>query len=406
MRNAALRLKARLAHASARAGEAPIAWTLRQIATKLASFAAWLLLLPLGLVLHLAGARRLPVITQRIGHFATEVDCFLKERALGYLPARRWFIAAPPDQICNAHLLRYWKAHIRVIEQPWRTRLLQLACRPPLAAHDIADYALTQHGAARYGAINAEWGARGPLLALSDEDREWGASMLAQLGVPPGAWFVCLHPRTPGFAAHDDSVHSYRNSDPARLVAAIATIARRGGWCVLMGDASSPRLPPAPNLVDYAHHPLRSERLDIVLCASCRFFLGSSSGLFVVSTVFGVPVALANMAPLSALPYAPGDLFIPKLYRARDGRLLTFAEILAAPLGGLRHSRRFEQAGVELIENSAEELVDLVEDMLGGVEAQPDPFRALLQPHHYGYASAARLSPRFVARHRSLLPQL
>ena len=409
MLTAASRLRTRLAHALARTSDEPFGWTAAQLLRGLRNLLLWFLLLPLALALHLAGMRRLPVITQRIGHLAAEVDCFLKERALGQLPRRAWFIAARPRHIANRHLLNYWKNEVKVVDRPILAQLLQVACRPPIAAHDIVDYVLTQHGAAHYGAINAQWGTRRALLALTDEDREWGAAMLAELGLPRGAWFVCIHPRTPGFASHDDKVHAYRNSTPALLLPAVGSIAERGGWSVLMGDASSPPLANHPRLIDYAHHRLRSERLDVVLCALCRFFLGSSSGLFAVSTVFGVRSALTNQVPMAVRPYAPGDLYIPKLYRATaDSRVLSFAEALSSPIGGLRHSRQFRDAGIELVENTAEEILDLAEEMLESLAAPAgargdDGFNRLLEGHHYGFGSKARISARFLARHRHLL---
>jgi putative glycosyltransferase (TIGR04372 family) len=215
-----------------------------------------------------------------------------------------------------------------------------------------------------------------------------------------------VHSRAAGFSPQDDKVHAYRNATLSHLIPALSAVVQRGGWCVLMGHPSSPSLPARSGVVDYAHHRLRSARLDVVLCAMCRFFLGSSSGLFGVSTAFGVPCGLANVVPLTALPYAPHDLFVPKLYRsARDGRILRFDEILASPSADFRHSRMYADAGLELLESSPQDIVDLVQDLLDA-PAQPavDPFHALLRPHHYGYASRARLSPRFLARHRSLMP--
>ncbi len=415
MRTAARRLITRFRLIAVRARDEGFAWTASQSARRLFRLGLWAALLPLSALLHAAGWRRLPVLTSRIGHLASETDCFLKLRALGRLPHRQWFLAAAPQEIANAHLLGYWRAHLRIINQPLLASVLHLACRPPLAAQDIADYILTHHGPALYGAVNADWEARPPVLSLTEEDREWGRAMLAELGIPAGAWFVCVHSRAAGFSPQDDKVHAYRNATLSNLIAALSRIAERGGWSVMMGHPGTPSLPPLPGVVDYAHHHLRSARLDVVLCAMCRFFLGSSSGLFGVSTAFGVPCGLANVVPLAGLPYAPHDLFVPKLYRsARDGRMLRFDEILASPSADYRHSRMYADAGLELVESSPEDIVDLVEDLLERIEApsppaaaaSPDDFSALLRPHHYGYRSAARISPRFLSRHRSLLPQL
>src|SRR5262245_55149119 len=71
-----------------RARREGLAATLRQLLAAAGGALAWVALLPLTLLLHLAGYRRLDVIAERIGHLAAEVDCFLKARALGELPER------------------------------------------------------------------------------------------------------------------------------------------------------------------------------------------------------------------------------------------------------------------------------------------------------------------------------
>jgi len=35
-------------------------------------------------------------------------------QALGELPARRWFLLAPPGQVANAHLMTYWRQRLPV----------------------------------------------------------------------------------------------------------------------------------------------------------------------------------------------------------------------------------------------------------------------------------------------------
>jgi putative glycosyltransferase (TIGR04372 family) len=405
MRAAIRRLHIRARLIAVRARDEGVAWTTAQAFLRLARLLAWLALLPVALLLHLAGWRRLPVLTGRIGHLASEPDCFLKLAALGRVRRRRWFIAAPPGEVANPHMLAYWRPHLRVIDQPLLAVLIRTACRPPLATLDIAEYILTHHGPNQYSAVCTEWEPRAPLLSLSDEDRKWGRSMLAELGVPREAWFVCVHSRAAGFSPQDDKVHAHRNATLSHLIPALSTVVERGGWCVLMGHPSAPTLPPQAGVVDYAHHPLRSPRADVVLSAMCRFFLGSSSGLFSISTAFGIPVGLANVVPLTALPYAPNDFFVPKLYRsARDGRILRFDEILSSLSADYRHRRMYADAGLELIESSPEDIADLVEDLIDPPARQsPDPFHSLLRPHHYGYASRARLSPRFLARHAHLI---
>jgi putative glycosyltransferase (TIGR04372 family) len=93
-------------------------------------------------------------------------------------------------------------------------------------------------------------------------------------------------------------------------------------------------------------------------------------------------------------------------------RLLSFAEILSAPLANYRMGRMFAEAGVSLVENTPDEIRELALEMLdrieGGVRAPgPDPlqaaFEGMLQPWHYAYGTSAHVAASFLRRHRDLM---
>jgi putative glycosyltransferase (TIGR04372 family) len=263
--------------------------------------------------------------------------------------------------------------------------------------------------------LNAQWAGRPPLLALTPEDVTWGREMLSSLGLPPDAWFVCVHARESGFSPHDEVMHRYRNADPEALIPAMREIVTRGGWCLRMGDPTTRPLPPIPGVVDYAHHPMRSARLDVVLCAKARFFIGNSSGLALVSSVFGRPSLLVNAVPMSGLGVLASDLTVPKLYwDSRKRRLLRFDEILGTPAGSYRFATQYQRAGIEVRDNSPDEILDATSEMLDKVEGCHLPFpedeqlqqsfMLLLRPNDYAYGAASRISAAFLRKYRHLLP--
>lgn len=389
--------------------------TTLQCAEFVAVTLCWFLLLPLTLVLHLAGFRRLTVLVGRIGHLAAEPDSFLKARALGMVAPGRYFMLAPRHAVANTTMLDCWRTRIAVVGQPLACWVLGAMSRWLLMKHDMSRYVLKLDASQDIYRINADWAGRPPLLAVSAADRTWSDGQFAGLGLPHGAWFVCVHVREPGFSPADEAAHSYRNSDPRALRAAMAEIVRRGGWCVRMGDPTMTVLEPMPGVIDYAHHRLRCGRLDVLLCARARFFLGNTSGLTLVSSVFGVPSALANLVPLSVQAFLPSDLGIPKLVRdVRTGHVLPFAELLGSAMGDFRYTRLYLDAGIEAVENTPEEILELTVEMLertaGTYAAMPEDealqrrFMALLRPGHYAYGTAARVGAAFLRRHAHLLP--
>lgn len=404
----------RLRYAWLRVREEGALWTLKELARRGLYAPIWLLLLPATLVLHFAGLRRLTIITGRVGHFAAEIDCFLKLRHLGKLASRRYFVLAPPARVANTCLADYWQRHVTFVRDARLSAVLEAMSRFGLMRHDVSDYILTLAGPATYYRVNAEWAERPPLLMLAPEHAAEGRRALERLGVPRDAWFVGVHVREGGYSRGDDKVHAFRNADVEAVVPAMRAIVEHGGWCLRMGDPSMPPLPPLTGVVDYAHSPLRSPEMDVFLCASSRCFLGNTSGLFILSSIFGVPCALANMVPFATMPYAARDLCIPKLLRLeKGGAYLSFPEILASPLANYRMGRMLFGAGVRVVDNSAEEIVELAVEMLDRLDGQHDRyaageplqarFRQLLTPAHYCYGSASRIGTRFLERHRGLL---
>jgi putative glycosyltransferase (TIGR04372 family) len=391
------------------------------LATKLLQQATqsilWLALLPLTVALHLAGFRRLTVLTPRIGHLAIEVDTFLKRRALGEIPSRRYFITSPKATTSNAWLLRYWSAYLPIVTHPSLCFVLEALSRWKLLRYDLSDYVLRLNKTALAYSVATAWSNRPPLLALTDDDERWGQAQLTQLGVPDGAWFVAFHVREGGFSPADESVHRHRNTSVENMLPAVRIIVALGGYCIRMGDPTMTPLLREKGIVDYAHHPSRSSRLDVYLCAKTRFFLGNSSGLAFVASAFGVPSALANMTPFSNLGLLPCDLSIPKLLWSEElGRFLRFDEALSSEVSNYRYAALFDQAGISPVENSAEDIADLVLDMLRLLDRQEiciledqlqqKVFAQLLKPGHYSHGTSAKIGASFLRNHTNLLSPL
>jgi putative glycosyltransferase (TIGR04372 family) len=376
----------------------------------------WVVFLPITIIAHLAGYRRVPIYVERIGHLASEFDCFLKEHALGRLPERRWFVVAPRRKVANPCLLDYWKRHVSVIQSPWICAVLSAMGRHGLMELDISHYIPISglRGAATYYSVLAAWGDRPPLLALDEDHRRKGRELLRQMGIPLEAWFVAVHAREPGFSVQDERAHAHRNSDILKLVPAIREIRRRGGWVVRMGDSTMRPFPLMDGVVDYAAHPSRCDWMDVFLCAEARFFVGSTSGLFFVATAFGKPCVLANMIPSSTLAFAPADLCILKLiWSDRLSRYLTFPEIFSQPVANYRFADLFTKDGLRVDENTEEELCELVIEMFERLDeahvetnydqARQQKFFTLIRQEHFCYRAASRVCSRFLVRHQDLL---
>jgi putative glycosyltransferase (TIGR04372 family) len=180
-----------------------------------------------------------------------------------------------------------------------------------------------------------------------------------------------------------------------------------------MGHPQMKPLPRMRHVVDYVHTPLRSDWMDVFCLASCRFFLGDTSGPFNASFVFGVPCALANFIAIGHGPYSARDVWIPKRYRSvREDRDLTFPEMFRRPLRSFARTEEYEAAGIAWVNNTPEEIRELTVEMLDRLEGRlsysPDDerlqqqFQSLvaLEPL---YRTTARVGRDFLQRYAALL---
>jgi putative glycosyltransferase (TIGR04372 family) len=356
---------------------------------------------------------------RNIGHMAL-LDFWVKMRDLGWRPWQNLVLLAPPNATANRSYLDYWKRYYTVVTDPYLIRALL-----PFASalgNRVASVLRLPDGQEKYfcegmGVIQEQWEAQGnkSLLELTEADRERGRQGLARLGVPEGAWYVCLHVRAPGFHKEGEGLHqSHRNANIHSYLPAIRSIIARGGFVIRLGDASMEPLPPLPGLIDYAHSSHKSPALDVFLCASCQFFIGVASGLSHVPTTFGVPCVLTNWVSNAFPVYSGRDLFIPKLtWTDAEDRLLSFTEALEPGIRKLSYcGLKLLERDLRAVDNTPEEIQELVEEMfevLEGHAAYTDADEHMQRVFRhvalgYGLVGFSRLGRAFLRKYAHLLP--
>jgi putative glycosyltransferase (TIGR04372 family) len=276
---------------------------------------------------------------------------------------------------------------------------------------DVSRYVSTFFDAQDVYAVNTAWGERPPVLSLMEEDIDWGYKKMLDLGVPMGTWFVAVHVREGGFLPHNELIQSHRNASVTNTFLAMQEIVRRGGICVRMGDPSMTPLPKMPGVIDYALHPLKSARMDVFLCAKASFFLGSTSGLAFLASIFGVPIAHANMIPVETLGIRHCDLSIPKkLWSTRLKRYMFFKEIFEEGHSGYFFSHQYVDAGIRVDENDEYDILDLAMEMLDRLngqytEAEEDralqnAYMGIFRSEHYSSGTTSRICSAYLRRNR------
>ncbi|VTR93882.1 RND multidrug efflux transporter Acriflavin resistance protein OS=Crocosphaera watsonii WH 0401 GN=CWATWH0401_2611 PE=4 SV=1 [Gemmata massiliana] len=255
---------------------------------------------------------------------------------------------------------------------------------------------------------------RAPLLKLTEADAARGRDRLREMGLPDGAWYVCVQARTPGYHEAGAYHQSHRDADIDSYWGAIEEITDRGGWVIRVGDASMEPISPRPQVIDYAVGPHKSDWMDVFLLGSCRFYLGGTSGLSHVPPTFGVPVALVNWISFVLPFYSARDRFIPKLiWSERENRLLTFPEQCGSAVRTASYARPYlDQLGLRVVANTPDEIQDLVGEMFdvlegrGGHSTEDEHLQSAFDAvaAAEGFGRTMQIGGAFLRTHQALLP--
>jgi len=303
-----------------------------------------------------------------IGHFAANTELYLCEQAAGInKPKRRhvdlFYLEKP---ICNQQLVNMW---MRVIQiwPAWLLEPIHKANRliPWGSVHEIGTN--TQHDRDVHNLLD-----RFPShLQFTDEEEARGKAGLNEMGLSLDIPFVCLTVRDSAYlAAHrkgmDFGYHNYRDSDVQNYVLAAKELADRGYYVIRMGVKVREAMKTKHHrVIDYATNGMRSDFMDIYLGSKCCFCISVGTGFDAVPLIFRRPIVYVNMVPFGYLfTFVQHFLGITKHhFSVKLNRELTLSEIFTYDVGFSLLTSDYESKGVELIENTPEEIRDVVIEM-------------------------------------------
>lgn len=358
----------------------------------------------------------------------SDLDIYLRMREKGALHTNTTLIVVPVERVINHTLLSLWDQHGVLISGPgFLVRLLNIL-RPAMERLGVVDEIPRDADSTYfYGEVPSR-------VTLTADHHNKGQAALEKMGIGKDDWYVCFHSRDAAFRnamrpVEDKSVggSACRDSHVENYLPSAEEITRRGGYALRMNAWSdAPLQTENPKIIDYATH-YRTDFMDIFLGAKNRFFLGNSSGLFLIPLMFNKPVGSANWIPPGDPSFCKHHITIPKLYRWKgESRILSFPELYSLKLF---HSTAtfsseytylacdvgFDQLNLEPIENTADEILDLTLDLFDMVEGhEPSPEFKEIQmeyarrfwAHFDCYPILARnkgfVSSRFLMRHKHL----
>jgi putative glycosyltransferase (TIGR04372 family) len=307
------------------------------------------------------------LISSRIGHFAGNTELYLCERDAGINVPRQlhldlWFMQHP---ICNQQLAKMWKPVLNI----WPEWILY-----PISKVNQLIPGGIMH---QVGSTNSDRDVHNlldrfpPHLKFTAEEEVFGKTKLQAMGIPTSAPFVCLNVRDSAYLnAHMPSgawdYHNYRDCSIQRFELAAIELADRGYFVIRMGAKVREALVVNhPRIIDYATNGMRSDFMDIYIGAKCSFCVTTHTGFDGIPLIFRRPIVFSNAVPLGYLPTFREQFIVITRHHfsTQMNRELTLQEIFDQGVGYSSHASDYESRGIQLIENSSEEIRDAVLEM-------------------------------------------
>ena len=301
----------------------------------------------------------------RIGHLAANTELYLCQRDADTSGKRTLDLFAHIFPVCNQQLKKMWGRKLRIT--PLARPLYTANCHLPGGRRHLITMPSSM------GDTDGLLPRTDMHISFTPEEELWGQRALLEMGIPEGSPFICFYSRD---IVYLDSIspnqprrdQDYRNASINNCVPMAEEMARRGYYVLRMGAAVEECLPSIhPMVIDYATQ-FRSDFMDIFLSAKCHFFLGSTGGINGVARIFRRPVVYVNFVPLGhdhlRLASAAASLVVPKkLWLRQEGKFMTFSEIVESGAGDYFHGEPYESLGIEIIENTAEEIHSVAVEM-------------------------------------------
>lgn len=208
---------------------------------------------------------------------------------------------------------------------------------------------------------------RTTLRPRSDELAE---RRMRELGLDPTRPFVTFHTRA--YPPVDAGARYFlRGTRPATYADSVVRLAELGYQTIHVGREVESRA--LPVTVAVSPHDPQALRLQLWSIAHSRFFVASDSGPYQLSWLLGTPCLQTNLLNLLGLyPLRMADRCLPKLLVDRStGERLGLDRLMTDEFWVLG-SRKARLEQYDYVDNTAEEIVEAVEDMVADL-ADPRP---------------------------------
>lgn len=165
----------------------------------------------------------------------------------------------------------------------------------------------------------------------------------------------------------DLSYHSYRYCSIQDFLPMGNMLTKKDYFVIRMGQKVDDLMKTNNSkIIEYDEKGYRSDLLDIFLSANCKFIVGVDTGFYCVAGWnFRKPVVAVNFSQMEYIePWLSNWLFIFRKYWSKsEKRFLKIHEIIKSGVGRLHRTEEILSRGIELVDNTPEEIKEVVEEM-------------------------------------------
>jgi putative glycosyltransferase (TIGR04372 family) len=214
------------------------------------------------------------------------------------------------------------------------------------------------------------WHHSDPVVALTAEEISRGEILLREAGFDLNQEFVCYATRTDSYYQKLREVgvnaksRSVRNPNESNYLNVSKSLSTDGLKIVRMGKDLDSNIDSSehPWVFDYAS-TCRSDFIDVALFSRCKFLINGATGSVLLRAIFNLPTVNSDTYRIHKNWFSGDVATFQKVRFVADGRLATVSEMVKMS-DAFSDERHQEKLGVELVKNTAEEILAACEEMI------------------------------------------
>ena len=171
--------------------------------------------------------------------------------------------------------------------------------------------------------------------------------------------------------------HNYRDCDINNFIPVAEKLANLGFYVIRMGFHVNDTLNTSnPLVIDYATNGMRDDFMDIYLSSICKFIISTGYGAEAPAAwCFRKPRVVVDHCPPGFFhTHSAKDLLLTKHHiLQKENRELKLSEIFSEGLGFCMNTQCYKEKGVQLKENTSDEICDITMEMISRLDGNWKP---------------------------------